>query len=131
MLLKILKIESQPAMTAEASEEELRGAIDLHRSDDPDTHDERRMLRSVLELGEVEIADVMTHRSRMVAVDVNLPADEIMQHVLDSPYTRIPLWREEPDNIIGVLHAKALLRALRNKNIELTPELCQEIAAEP
>ena len=131
LLLKILKIESQPAMTAEASEEELRGAIDLHRSDDPDTHDERRMLRSVLELGEVEIADVMTHRSRMVAVDVNLPADEIMQHVLDSPYTRIPLWREEPDNIIGVLHAKALLRALRNKNIELTPELCQEIAAEP
>jgi Mg2+/Co2+ transporter CorB len=131
-ILVLLGIESQPMLSAEAQEEELRGAIDLHhRSDDPDTHVERHMLRSVLELGEVETADVMTHRSRMVAVDGSLPADHIVDQVLNSPYTRIPLWRDEPDNIVGILHAKALLRAVRNSNTELSHVDLQEIAAEP
>ena len=131
-ILALLGIESQPMLSAEAQEEELRGAIDLHhRSDDPDTHVERHMLRSVLELGEVETADVMTHRSRMVAVDGSLPADQIVDQVLNSPYTRIPLWRDEPDNIVGILHAKALLRAVRNSNTELSHVDLQEIAAEP
>ena len=73
----------------------------------------------------------MTHRSRMVAVDASLPPDEIVEHVLNSPYTRIPLWRDEPDNIVGVLHAKALLRAVRNSDTELNHIDLQEIAAEP
>jgi Mg2+/Co2+ transporter CorB len=131
-ILGILGIETQSILSAEAQEEELRGAIDLHhRSDDPDTHVERHMLRSVLELGEVETADVMTHRSRMVAVDGSLPADQIVDQVLNSPYTRIPMWRDEPDNIVGILHAKALLRAVRNSNTELSHVDLQEIAAEP
>jgi Mg2+/Co2+ transporter CorB len=131
-LLWLLGVAPPVAMTPEAQEEELRGAIDLHhRSDDPDTHVERHMLRSVLELGEVEVDDVMVHRSRMVAVDASLPADEIVQQVLNSPYTRIPLWRDEPDNIVGVLHAKALLRAVRNSDTELSHVDLQAIAAEP
>lgn len=131
-LVRALGVAAQSGAAEEAHEEELRGAIDLHhRSDDPDTHVERHMLRSVLELGEVEVADVMVHRSRMVAVDASLPANEIVEHVLNSPYTRIPLWREEPDNIVGVLHAKALLRAVRNSDTELSHVDLQEIAAEP
>ncbi len=131
-LVRLLGIAAQNSASDEAQEEELRGAIELHhRSDDPDTHVERHMLRSVLELGEVEIADVMTHRSRMVAVDASLPADEIVEQVLNSPYTRIPLWRDDPDNIVGVLHAKALLRAVRNSDTELSHVDLQEIAAEP
>ncbi|MCA8929688.1 MAG: HlyC/CorC family transporter [Alphaproteobacteria bacterium] len=130
-LLRAFRIAPQSATSHEAHEEELRGAIELHRSDNPDTHVERHMLRSVLELGEVETADVMTHRSRMVAVDASLPAREIVDQVLNSPYTRIPLWRDEPDNIVGVLHAKALLRAVRNSDTELSHVDLQEIAAEP
>ena len=131
-LVRLLGLTEQSNANDEAHEEELRGAIELHhRSDNPDTHVERHMLRSVLELGEVEVADVMVHRSRMVAVDASLPAAEIVEHVLNSPYTRIPLWRDDPDNVVGVLHAKALLRAVRNSDTELSHVDLQEIAAEP
>ena len=130
-ILRVLGLEEQATLSHEAHEEELRGVIELHRSDDPDTHVERHMLRSVLDLGEIEVDDVMTHRSRMVSVDAGQPVDEIVEQVLNSPYTRIPLWRDEPDNIVGVLHAKALLRAIRKNAGDLSESLIQDIAAEP
>jgi len=94
----------------EEREEELRGAIDLHASGE--IAQERAMLRSILDLADVEVSEIMTHRSDVVAIDADLPAEEIVRQVLESPYTRIPLWRGEPDNIVGVLHAKSLLRAI-------------------
>ena len=95
----------------ERAEEELRGAIDLHASqEDPE---ERAMLRSILDLAEVEVAEIMTHRRDVVAIDADQPAEEIVRAVLDSPFTRIPLWQKDSDNIVGVLHAKRLLRALQ------------------
>ena len=70
------------------------------------------MLRSVLELTEVQVEEIMTHRRSVVAIDADLPSEEIVKQVLESAYTRIPLWRENPENIVGVLHAKALLREM-------------------
>ncbi|MGJ3259576.1 MAG: HlyC/CorC family transporter [Rhodospirillales bacterium] len=96
----------------EAAEEELRGAIELHDGDEPTVKQERDMLRSVLELTEVQVEEIMTHRRNVVAIDVDLPPEEIVRQVLESPYTRIPLWKKDPENIVGVLHAKALLREL-------------------
>ncbi len=93
-------------------DEELRGAIELHDRHDADVKSERAMLRSVMELAEVQVGEVMTHRKHLVAIDVTLPPDEIIREILESPYTRIPVWRDDPDNIVGILHAKALLRAL-------------------
>jgi Mg2+/Co2+ transporter CorB len=90
--------------------EELRGAIELHRRDAPEVHQERVMLRSILELAEVDVGEVMHHRQDIVMVDADLPPSQIVEQVVQSPYSRIPLWRGEMDNIIGVLHAKALLR---------------------
>jgi Mg2+/Co2+ transporter CorB len=129
-LLRLLRLEGPAAGSEEAQVEELRGAIELHRGEDPDTHVERMMLRSVLDLAEVEVIDVMTHRSRMVSVDAGLPVDEIVAQVLGSPYTRIPLWRDQPDNIVGVLHAKALLRAIRSSQETLDATKLQEIATD-
>ncbi|MBO6520162.1 MAG: HlyC/CorC family transporter [Rhodospirillales bacterium] len=94
----------------EAAEEELRGAIELHDGDEPTVKQERDMLRSVLELTEVQVEEIMTHRRNVVAIDASLPSEEIVRQVLESPYTRIPLWKDDPENIVGVLHAKALLR---------------------
>ncbi|MFT5540587.1 MAG: Mg2+/Co2+ transporter CorB, partial [Alphaproteobacteria bacterium] len=92
--------------------EELRGAIALHSGDSQDSRHERIMLHSILDLGDVEVGDVMIHRSNMVTVDAALPPAEIVREVVASPYTRIPIWRDKPDNIVGVLHAKALLKAV-------------------
>ena len=88
---------------------ELRGAIEMHQGA---VHDERAMLRSILDLGQVAVGDIMTHRKSMVLIDAELKPREIVDQVMASPYTRIPLWTGDPDNIIGVLHAKDLLRAV-------------------
>ncbi len=93
-------------------EEELRGAIDLHEGPDPDIRHERQMLRSILDLDDVEVEEIMVHRRNVTLIDIAEPAGAIVEQALASPYTRIPLYRDDPDNIVGVLHAKALLREL-------------------
>jgi Mg2+/Co2+ transporter CorB len=117
--------------SVEAHEEELRGAIELHRGEDSEIRDERRMLRSVLELGDVEVGEIMTHRSKVVMVDSSLPPPEVVEQVLASPYTRIPLWRDDPDNIVGVLHAKALLRAVNTHRDGLDSLDIESLASAP
>ena len=69
------------------------------------------MFGGLLELSEVTVADIMVHRTKMRTLDADLPPDELVREALASPYTRMPLWRGEPDNIIGMLHAKDLFRA--------------------
>ncbi|MGF1631689.1 MAG: HlyC/CorC family transporter [Kiloniellaceae bacterium] len=111
--LSIFGIEVRTALTAEASEEQLRGAIDLHQGEGEEERHERAMLRSILDLGDVWVEEIMIHRKDVVAIDVDQPAAKIVEEVLASPFTRLPLWQEDPDNIVGVLHVKALLRAVQ------------------
>jgi len=102
---------------AELSAEELRGAIDLHEGNDTEViNHERAMLRSVLDLNEVQVVEIMVHRKSTTLIDADLPAEEIVDQALISPFTRIPLWRDKPENIVGVIHAKGLLRAIRAQN---------------
>jgi Mg2+/Co2+ transporter CorB len=98
------------------SSEELRGAIELHTGEGEPVQQERAMLRSILDLSEVEVGEIMIHRKNVSMIDADAPTEAIVAQVLASPYTRIPLWRGEPDNIIGVIHAKALLRAVRSQS---------------
>ncbi|MEK9930575.1 MAG: HlyC/CorC family transporter [Rhodospirillaceae bacterium] len=90
--------------------EALRGAIELHQGDHSDIQHERVMLRSILDLSDVDVSEVMHHRQDLVMVDGDLPPAEIIKQIVNAPYTRIPVWRSEMDNIIGVLHVKELLR---------------------
>jgi Mg2+/Co2+ transporter CorB len=92
--------------------EELRGAVDLlHRSGIVEKLD-RDMMGGVLDLRELTVSDVMVHRTKMVMLDADQPPRELVDAVLAAAVTRLPLWRGAPDNIIGVLHAKDLLREL-------------------
>jgi Mg2+/Co2+ transporter CorB len=93
--------------------ERLRGAVDLIHHEGGVEKLDRDMLGGLLDLRELEVSDVMVHRTEMVMVNADLPPEELVRDVLASEYTRIPLWRDKPENIIGVLHAKDLLRALR------------------
>ena len=95
------------------SEEEIRGTLALYKHEGGLVKNEHDMLDSILDLGQVEVGEVMTHRRSLVTVDAYAPVDDVIDEILSSPYTRIPLWRNEPDNVIGVLHAKNLLRELR------------------
>ena len=81
--------------------EELMGAVDiLHREGEVE-RDERDMFGGLLELSEIPVSDVMVHRTKMRLIDADLPPEELVREVIASPYTRMPLWRGEPDNIIG------------------------------
>jgi Mg2+/Co2+ transporter CorB len=92
--------------------EELRGAVDLmHRAGVVEKLD-RDMMEGLLDLRELVVSDVMVHRTKMVMLDADEPPQEIVDAVLAAAVTRLPLWRDSPDNILGVLHAKDLLRAL-------------------
>jgi Mg2+/Co2+ transporter CorB len=93
--------------------ERLRGAVDLLHHEGKVEKQDRDMFGGLLDLRELQVSDVMIHRTEMVTVNADLPAEELVREVLASEYTRIPLWREKPENIIGVLHAKDLLRAIR------------------
>jgi len=93
--------------------EELRGAVDLlHGTGGVETLD-RDMLRGLLDLRELTVSDVMIHRTEMVTVCADDPPEQVVKAVLESEVTRVPLWKDKPENIIGILHAKDLLRAMQ------------------
>ena len=110
-VLKIFGID--PENISESTAEELRGAIELHEGEGEETWEQRAMLRSILDLEEVEVSEIMTHRKNMVTLDADTPIDSIIGDVLECPFTRIPIWKDNPDNIIGVIHAKQLMSELR------------------
>jgi magnesium and cobalt exporter, CNNM family len=93
--------------------EELRGAADLHTREGRMVKSDRDMLGGILDLPDVQVADIMVHRSAIVTINSSLPNDAIIDAAFESPYTRVPLWRDDPENIVGILHARDLLRAVR------------------
>jgi Mg2+/Co2+ transporter CorB len=94
-------------------DEELRGAVDLmHRAGVVEKHD-RDMMGGLLDLRELTVSDVMVHRTKMVMLDADESPRELVDAVLAAGVTRFPLWRNSPDNVIGVLNAKEVWRALQ------------------
>jgi Mg2+/Co2+ transporter CorB len=129
-ILRLLGAQ-RPHRSAEAAVEELRGAIELHAAPDPDVRKERLMLRSILDLADVQVSQIMVHRRDMVSIDADRPPGEILEQALLSRHTRVPLWRGQPDNIVGVLHAKSLLQALRAHGGDADAMNILAIAARP
>ncbi|MSP43069.1 MAG: HlyC/CorC family transporter [Alphaproteobacteria bacterium] len=95
-----------------SAHEELRGTVDLHHREGAVKKRERDMIGGILDLNEVFVDDIMVHRKNIHMIDASLPAEEIIEQVLTSPHTRVPLWEENPENIVGVVHAKDLLRLM-------------------
>ncbi|MCO5733651.1 HlyC/CorC family transporter [Rhizobium sp. SSA_523] len=98
--------------------EELRGALDLLHREGSFVKADRDRLGGLLDLEELEVSDVMKHRTVMRAINAEDPPELIVRTVLESPFTRMPLWRTTTENIIGIVHAKDLLRALAEPNME-------------
>jgi Mg2+/Co2+ transporter CorB len=129
--LKLVGVDIGSPLGSAQTEEELRGAIDLHAGGGEEVRQERQMLRSVLDLGDVEVGDIMTHRKNIVTVNAELPADELIRQILNAPFTRIPLWRGTSDNIVGVLHVKKLFSAVKAAGGELDQIDVDALATEP
>ena len=92
--------------------EEIRDRLETLAREGEVVKTERDMLGGLLDLGELTVEEVMVHRTSMRMLDAELPLDALVREVLASPHTRFPVWRERPDNILGLLHAKDLFRAI-------------------
>src|SRR5204863_10006571 len=80
-------------------------------------HDEQEMLYKVFDFADKEVSDVMVPRPEVVAISIALPAEEALKAVLESPYTRYPVYRESLDDIVGVLHIRDLIEAMHDRGI--------------
>jgi Mg2+/Co2+ transporter CorB len=89
------------------------------------------MLRSILDLDEGLVGEVMTHRKNIATLDAGQPMPQLLDQVIASPFSRLPLWRGDPDNIVGVLHSKALLRVLRDHDGKLEDIKIESLASAP
>jgi Mg2+/Co2+ transporter CorB len=96
-----------------SAHEELRGQVDLLHQEGSVEKQDRDMFGGLLDLRDLVVSDVMIHRTKMITACADDPPEEVVKEVLESPVTRVPLWSERPENIIGILHAKDLLRALQ------------------
>ena len=129
--LALLGIHSKPDAEPQTAHEGIRGAVDaLHREGSVEKSDRDR-LGAILDLHELEVSDVMVHRTDMLSLNADDPIDQIVRGALESPHTRIPLWRGEADNIIGILHAKDLVRALYAAGNDATKIDLMKIASKP
>ncbi|HEX4181058.1 MAG TPA: HlyC/CorC family transporter [Caulobacteraceae bacterium] len=95
-----------------AAHEEIRGAVEFHHSEGLVESGDRRMLGGVLDLAGLDVSQIMVHRKSIEMLDADLPPRELVEQALAAPHTRLPLYRGDTENIVGVVHAKDLLRAL-------------------
>lgn len=110
-ILNLLGVSSDQ-VEAGAAQAEIAGTIALGHVEGNVDRDDRDRLLGALDLKDREVEEIMLHRSDMEMVDADSPPQEIINQCLTSPYTRLPLWKDDPENIIGVIHAKDLLRAV-------------------
>ncbi len=97
---------------------EIRGAINMYNG--TERKEQKEMLKGILDLSEIEVYDVMNHRKNLFSLDIDLPTEEKIKKLQKCPYSRVPLYREKPDNIVGVLIVKNFLKECVRKSDDLS-----------
>lgn len=128
-LMRLIGIN--PDQNAAFDEHDVRGAIGLGKQHGVLEKNDHRMLEAILDLESLTVEEVMTHRSRMLTLDLDMPLDELDQAIAQSPYSRIPVWQGNPDHIVGTLHIKDYYAALRKSMNDETPLILKDILAPP
>jgi len=111
-LLRLCGVDTDPHSRILSVHDEIAGALALGRSEGVIEKEQRDRLMGALDLSERSVNEVMLHRSEIEMIDVDLPPGKVLERCLASPHTRLPIYRREPENIVGVIHAKDLLRAV-------------------
>lgn len=131
MILKLTPSTDDDAANILAAHEEIRGTIELQAIEGGVARGDADMLGGVLDLGDLQVLDIMVHRTKMETINVDDPPEKVIDEVLKGQYTRVPLWKGEPENIVGVLHTKDLLGALRRSAWTVDTLDVKSLAAEP
>lgn len=110
--------------------EVLRGMIDLHEGEE-EAESQRAMLRSILDLTKVSVEEIMVHRKNVEMIDGEGTTQNIIDAVLASPFTRLPVYKGKTDNIVGIIHTKSLMREVRKARGSEEGINIQDLVAEP
>ncbi len=129
--LSLFGVKLGMEMDVLAAHEEIRGAVEYHHSEGLVESHDRWMLGGVLDLAEMDVSEVMVHRNAIATVDADQAPREILTKALESGHSRVPLYRDEPENIIGVLHNKDLLQAIADADGKIEAIDMAEIIREP
>jgi CBS domain containing-hemolysin-like protein len=116
-VLGLLGLEPPGGETEVHSEAELKMLLNVSTERGEIEEGEQEMLYKVFDFADKEAADVMVPRPEVVALSVDLPPEECLQAVMDSPYTRYPVYRESLDDIVGILHVRDLFQALVDRGL--------------
>ncbi|MEM9129322.1 MAG: HlyC/CorC family transporter [Pseudomonadota bacterium] len=111
-ILSLFGVKTDPDTHILAVKEEIAGALYLGQSEGVVEKEDRDRILGALDLGERAVEEIMLHRSQIEMIDAASDPQEILNQCLKSTHTRLPVFRDDPDNIIGVVHAKDLLRAM-------------------
>jgi CBS domain containing-hemolysin-like protein len=117
LVLHLLGLESPGAEREPLSEAELRMLLSRSSAEGEIEHEEQQMIDKVFVFGDKDAADVMVPRPEVVAISVEMPPEQALAEVLDSPFTRYPVFRESLDDIVGVLHVRDLFTAVHDRGI--------------
>jgi len=110
VVLRVFGIDTNASAWTAA--DEIKGAVDLHLQEGGVAKRARDQIYGVLEIGELAVEDVMIHRSNLSMVDLAMPTDELIKGVLASGHSRLPVYSDNSDNVVGIIHVKDLLAAL-------------------
>lgn len=111
-ILRLLGVAEAPHQDV-LTHNEIEGLVDVSASHGEVEETQAAYIHNLFRFGELEVSDIMVHRTNMQSINAAEPLPTIVDEILASPYTRIPLWEREPENIIGVVHAKDLIRTLK------------------
>jgi len=130
-VLALFGVGSEEEPGVEEAHEEIRGSIELHHREGNVEREHRNMIGGILDLIELQVSDVMIHRTNMDSLDADLPREELLSAIISSHHSRVPLWRGEPDNIIGIVSTKHLAQALVEQRGDLNAIDIAALAAPP
>src|SRR6056297_1513696 len=111
-VLRVFGVKADPDSHILAVREEIAGALYLGHSEGVVEKEDRDRILGALDLGERAVEEIMLHRSQIELIDAEADPEAILDQCLQSNHTRLPVYRDDPENIIGIVHAKDLLRAM-------------------
>ncbi|MBU2581360.1 MAG: HlyC/CorC family transporter [Alphaproteobacteria bacterium] len=114
-----------------AAHREIRGHIELQTKEGTVARHDAHMLGGILDLGDLQVADIMIHRTKMETIDAGDPPAEIVAEAVKSKHSRLPIWKNEQENIIGVLHTKDLLASLAGSDWDIGKLDIETVCKEP
>ncbi len=126
-LFRVVGVDATNANSLISATDVIRGTIELHHREGNMIKQDRDMLGSILDLNDIEVGEIMMHRKEVETLNADLPVEELIAQAVSTMHSRIPLWRGEPDNIIGLLHIKNLIKALNEYRAASKPMTIDEV----